>query len=438
MNNKNINFRDELDETVREMTGSDIVPPMDRERTEAEVPMVETKPMDDYSNIDWTKGIVLGRDTDLESGDINSARQVKALSEGMVPTLDKPSDKLGDLQSISEEYNRLMSERDSLIGKQREEDRNKLALGYGLDALTTLATAPQMRYAKNANIKMPENSIAAMMKDLGRSKDTDSDYKAKLQTLASQYKVLTDAQKLDLNARMADVKKKDIDADNARADEAVDNNKKFKDYQMKVGISKLEDLSPKESEAIQDMNAGRDRLTDIKEAWEKLKKGVGYGSKQFQSFSEMLRSGDPEIGKLYALINENVSLYGKALSGSAIAEPEFKRLEMQQPGADMSPAVFDALVNQNISKFDDRYSRFLHTKSRGGKNVAPYLKPQDLQNFERLDKEYVSSAKSYRDDSVGLDKPALPSQVKEVKKKDMKSGKTAVFNADTKQFIRWE
>jgi hypothetical protein len=119
---------------------------------------------------------------------------------------------------------------------------------------------------------------------------------------------------------------------------------------------------------VQDITAIDSTLDDIErlEGMENLFTGPIQG--RIEAFKAGIGASEKDKTVLLAQVRALLSKYGKQISGAAIAEPEFKRLEAQLPKPSDPPEVFIALLDRFKQEAEDLRLRSIDNIERGGKN----------------------------------------------------------------------
>ena len=100
--------------------------------------------------------------------------------------------------------------------------------------------------------------------------------------------------------------------------------------------------------------------------------------------------------------------YRKLITGAGASNLEIQKLESRLPQPTDTFANFQSKAKSFIKEVERARTQHLSNLQKVGKNVEPFKSTE----------------------------VAAPSN--EVERKDPKSGKTAIFNAETKQFLRWK
>jgi hypothetical protein len=130
---------------------------------------------------------------------------------------------------------------------------------------------------------------------------------------------------------------------------------------------------------------------------------------RFESAKKILGLEDADFAGFKARVAGNMANYIRSISGTAASDAEVERLANVAPVASDSDESF----LKKLASFEDQVNN---------------SKKSVLKSFKKLDRD----VKGYESDLQELEAP------KEVERLDKKTGKTAIFDADTKQFLRYK
>lgn len=176
------------------------------------------------------------------------------------------------------------------------------------------------------------------------------------------------------------------------------------------------ELSDAQIESINNVDKTLDKLDKL----EGMKKEFSTGplTGRINNIARYLGQADGNKTAMAAQIGDILSEYAKSISGSAIAEEEFQRLAEQLPKETDSDEQFAAKLARFKDNMEDSRLRVLDNYKRQGKNIENL---KERRSIEDLREEY---------------KPE--EQEQSVVRRKTKDERVALFDAETKKFIKYE
>lgn len=177
-----------------------------------------------------------------------------------------------------------------------------------------------------------------------------------------------------------------------------------------------DELSDAQIKSINNVDQTLDKLDKL----EGMKKEFSTGplTGRINSIARYLGQADGNKTAMAAQIGDILSEYARSISGSAIAKEEFDRLKEQLPEETDSDEQFAAKLARFKDNMEDSRLRVLDNFKRQGKNIENL---KERKSIEDLRKEYKSEK-----------------QEQSVVRRKTKDGRVALFDAETKEFIKYE
>jgi len=191
-------------------------------------------------------------------------------------------------------------------------------------------------------------------------------------------KTLTEAQEAQLN-----IEKMKEEGKNFRQAENLEiRNKSLELNKDKFDWQKVEknELSEKQVDRISGMNTTLDSLDKI-EGMKTFSTGPIKG--RIESVKRFIGEADGNKTALAAQLRVILSQYGKSISGTAIAEPEMKRLELQLPQETDSDEQFAAKLANFKDEVENSRVRVLDDISKSGRDVEKFVKRESLGELKQ-------------------------------------------------------
>lgn len=174
-------------------------------------------------------------------------------------------------------------------------------------------------------------------------------------------------------------------------------------------IEKQEELSDKEVKDISAFDDGMRIVDNIDNLLKDtdIEKDLGPYASRFEEASRLVPGleRDEDFVKMQQLIGIQLADYVKSISGAQVSEEEAQRLLKNIPNMSDKPKSFKAKLGQFRDKLEKSQQNYI-------KNIG-----KQKEGAEKFVKK--------------------PNNVKEVKRRT-KDGRVAIFDADTKQFLRYE
>jgi len=312
-----------------------------------------------------------------------------------IPTDSDVGNKRVSLEDLKKQYMELLQAqkkaRDEADARDRESEFTNQMLQAG--ALGNRALASQAGYSvdKSAPIQLPT----------GELKKVQGMQAQDLKSIMDQYKMLSGGTDL------SPYQKANLDLQRERLGLQKDKEGRLVKKTDKA-IEKQEELSDKEVEKVTAFDTGAQILTDIDSlvSTTNVEDMIG----PYASRIENAKSAVPYMEKnenfvkVQQLVGTQLADYVKSISGAQVSEEEAQRLL------------------KNIPSVDDKPKEFKTKLKEFRKLLGMYRE------------KYVSNIGKQKEGAKKFEKKASANEVK----RKTKDGKTAIFNADTKEFIRYE
>ena len=188
----------------------------------------------------------------------------------------------------------------------------------------------------------------------------------------------------------------------------------FQKEKQQYKVGEEQELSDKQLDSIASFDKVLDISNQIEDQYKNVTKKLGpYASKSenlkdYVPFAEK----DPEFVKMQSLVVNQLSQYIKAMSGLTVSDKERAQLERVAP------------------KMEDKPQEFM-TKLKQFKNMTNSMKNQELKAMKNYQGKNVQG---YSPEKKG---PSI-SQPSNIITRMTKDGRKAMFDADTKKFIKYE
>jgi hypothetical protein len=345
-----------------------------------------------------------------------------------------PTPPMSRQEALLEEYMKLSGKEGTEELKSARERDRMLKVGGALgDALATIINAQGQRRAMIPGVQVQQGAgLGEITKMFETAPEVASDLSARREALLNQYKQLAEGRKIYQTksglVRLGEGDRPEelySDPSVKRALEIAEN--RLSQGDTRLGLSEQaevrrtkaqtwkeqedEELKPKEIDTLNSIDATLDSLERLKGMNTEFLTGPVEGR-----ISAISRAIGVDSGKKTQLASQMriiLTKYGKQMSGTAIGEKEFDRLEDQLPKETDSNEAFAAKLANFTSELENSRARFINE----------YGKIRNVEKFKTRDV---------------LTKPETkPNSKNVIVRKDPKSGRRVEYDAETKKAIRF-
>jgi predicted component of type VI protein secretion system len=222
----------------------------------------------------------------------------------------------------------------------------------------------------------------------------DGDRKA----LMDQYKYLKSGEISEKDKAYLDMQEKQYQLGLRRANDSMDRFGQGEERRVKQfdeNMKEKQELTPAQAKEIKDIDVSIDSLDKL-ESMKDFSTGPIAG--RVEKVKRFIGASPANKAVLYSQLEMVTSQYGKAISGSAIADAEMERIKNQLPSENDPDDVFAArLLNFKDYLLDSRL-RVLDSYQKSGRDVTPLKERKSIEelraNQAGINKEISPSLKS--------------------------------------------
>ena len=308
-----------------------------------------------------------------------------------IPDQDPPAPKMDPREALLEEFRRMRQSDEQALKEARDSDR-MLALGGAVgDSLATILNARSQMNVKAPGVKVQQGAgLSNTLKNFQTAGQVGDDIKQRREDLLAQYKILSDQQG-GLNPyqlKSLELKEKSLRLaelqEMGRSGRATEN-LSLRERMFEDKVKEQNELKSKESENILAADIALDsldRLDGLKEF------STGPITARKQKILSFIGMGEGNKAKLAAQLGVVLSAYGKQISGTAVGEEEFKRLQLQLPQMSDNDEEYAAKLANFKTQLENSRQRMVTHYEKVGRNVDNFKQRETIEakeNDPRID-----------------------------------------------------
>jgi multimeric flavodoxin WrbA len=302
----------------------------------------------------------LGGTKDIEAKFDQNVAQGYGLDSSLSPNI-QPQAPMSPQEKMMAEYKAMQEQDRKDLQDARSSDRNLKMGGAIGDALATYLNARGQMNVKAPGVQVQQGAGLGKIADMFA---TAPDVQKNMESRLAEYKALQGGEinpyrqaMLDMRAKDQELKGKSLAETQGRHGE----NLEFKKGKQSFYEKESQELKPEELKTLQGIEGTLDSIDRLEGMNKEFLTGPIEG--RISAISRAIGMDSAKKTTLAAQMKTLLSKYGKQISGTAVGEQEFGRLETQLPTENDSDQAFASKLANFKTEIENSRTRFMKTYS---------------------------------------------------------------------------